>query len=164
MLAFKEFFCSWSCWWKNKSYQLLPQFSVNFQNLLNTCHLSSLPSLLEIGCKSGLKYQLGKWETLRIQRDEQILSRICPIGVWLPIYILADFKWFLCLKVKLKRFWGQKLAWTTVGCKSVTKVKQLASPPDITNTLHFRPPFMWLWTETSQLQTFTDFREFDGFT
>ena len=35
---------------------------------------------------------------------------------------------------------------------------------DVTNTLDFRLSFMQLWTETSQLQTFSDLWEFDEFT
>ena len=38
---------------KNYSYKSFPQFSMNFKSFENMCHFSSLPSLQEIGSKSG---------------------------------------------------------------------------------------------------------------
>ena len=37
------------------------------------------------------------------------LFSMCPISVLLPSAIFGDFKLFLCLKVKVKRFSVQKL-------------------------------------------------------
>ena len=55
--------------------------------------------------------------------------------------------------------------WTPADCNGVSKAKQLASPADVKNKLGFRStPFMQPWTETSQLQTFTDSWGFIGFT
>ena len=79
--------------------------SVNIKNYKNMRHFSSPPSLQQIGSKSDLWCQVGKWFShWETQERKKSLSRICAIGVLLPMYIFPDFKWFLHLKVKLKRF------------------------------------------------------------
>ena len=69
---------------------VFPQFSVYFQNSVNKCHFSTLPSLQEIGSKSGLRHTLRtRFAHRETKERKKSLSRTCPMGVLLPIDIFA---------------------------------------------------------------------------
>lgn len=135
-----KFFCSWLFW--RKSIIVIHYF---------LCFSSSAREVI---------FAQGHWET---KERKKRLSRICPKGVLLLTDIFADLNDFCAGRSNWRDFKARKFRWIPVHRMSISKVKQLASPADVTNTSGFRPPFTQPWTEASQLQTFVDFQRFDGF-
>ena len=79
------------------------------------------------------------------QRDAETKERkislyiICPMSVLPPITVFADFKWFLCLRVKRRRFKARNFRRTPLDRTSDSKVKHLVSLCDVRNTIDFKP-------------------------
>ena len=117
----------------------------------------------EPSCHSNHHLQM-QCRTPRHNSHQSPRTRMNFLNLYCLTTFCCNFKGFLCLKVKFKRFKAINFRWNPADCTRVSKAKKLASPADVTSTLGLRPPFTRPWTRRWQLQTFIYWRGFDGFT